>query len=249
MQSIRDAVPYYGTNLWILIFAILIASVGLNVNSTPIVIGAMLISPLMGPIIGIGVAVGINDASFLRQSLRNFFFAMGIGLFTSMVYFWLSPLSEAHSELLARTSPTIYDVLIALFGGFAGMIALVSQKKWNVIPGVAIATALMPPLCTAGYGIATGQFHYFIGALYLFCINAVCIALSSWIVTRVLRFPFREFPEESERRRSIAIICGITIITLLPLVYFGYNTAQQSGYVPWAPPPTNNSTQSPWILP
>ena len=157
VAQITGGVTFKGANLWVLIFAIFIASLGLNVNSTAVIIGAMLISPLMGPIIGMGLAIGINDFMLLRRAARNFGIATVISILTATVYFIVTPLGEAQSELLARTSPTIYDVLIATFGGAAGILALCTKGKGNVIPGVAIATALMPPLCTAGYGLATGH--------------------------------------------------------------------------------------------
>ncbi len=166
-QSIRDGVSFSGTNIIILILAILIASLGLNTNSTAVIIGAMLISPLMGPIIGMGLGVGIHDFQLIKRCLRNLLMAAGFSIIASTLYFLISPVNESHSELLARTSPTIYDVLIGFVGGGAGIIALGSKNKGNVIPGVAIATALMPPLCTAGYGIATWQLNYFFGATYL----------------------------------------------------------------------------------
>ncbi|MEO6683417.1 MAG: TIGR00341 family protein, partial [Ginsengibacter sp.] len=188
-EIIEKGVHFKSTNLWILIFAIMIACVGLNMNSTAVVIGAMLISPLMGPIIGIGFSLGTYDFLLLRRSFVNFGFAVFSGLFASTVYFLLTPISEAHSELLARTQPNIYDVLIAFFGGLAGIIAVSSKQKGNVIPGVAIATALMPPLCTAGYGLATGTWTYFFGAFYLFAINSVFIATATLITVRLLKYP------------------------------------------------------------
>ena len=157
VSQISQGVSFKGANLWVLIFAIFIASLGLDVNSTAVIIGAMLISPLMGPIIGMGLAIGINDIDLLRRSYRNFGVATLISVLTATVYFLITPLGEAQSELLARTSPTIYDVLIATFGGAAGITALCTKGKGNVIPGVAIATALMPPLCTAGFGLASGN--------------------------------------------------------------------------------------------
>ncbi|HNW52428.1 MAG TPA: TIGR00341 family protein, partial [Prolixibacteraceae bacterium] len=172
IHSIEKGVDFKGVNVWTLVFAIFIASVGLNVNSTAVIIGAMLISPLMGPIMGLGLSIGIYDFDLLKKSLKNLVVAVFISVVTSAIYFFISPLSEAQSELLSRTTPTIYDVLIALFGGLAGIVAGSTKEKGNTIPGVAIATALMPPLCTAGFGIATGNFLYFIGAFYLFFINA-----------------------------------------------------------------------------
>lgn len=175
VAQISSGVSFRGANLWVLIFAIFIASLGLNVNSPAVIIGAMLISPLMGPIIGMGLAVGINDVELLKRSARSFGVATLISVLTATAYFLLTPLGDARSELLARTSPTLYDVLIATCGGAAGIIALCTKGKGNVIPGVAIATALMPPLCTAGYGLATGHWLYFLGAFYLFFINTVFI--------------------------------------------------------------------------
>ncbi|AXY77629.1 DUF389 domain-containing protein [Paraflavitalea soli] len=231
IESIDKGVVFKGTNLWVLIFAIFIASLGLNVNSTAVIIGAMLISPLMGPIMGIGLAVGINDLPLLRKSIYNYCVATGAALATSTLFFLLSPLDDAHSEILARTSPNIYDVLIALFGGLAGIIATSSKQKGNVIPGVAIATALMPPLCTAGYGLATLQFYFFTGAFYLFIINTVFIALATFITTRFLKFPFKHLPDKKADTRAQRIIWGIVILTILPSIYFGYDLVQQDKFV------------------
>lgn len=170
IEAIRAGVEFKGSTILILVFAIFIASLGLNTNSAAVIIGAMLISPLMGPIMGIGLGLGINDYELIKRSFRNLAVATLFSVITSTIYFWVSPLNEARSELLARTSPTIYDVLIAFFGGLAGIVAMSSKQKGNVLPGVAIATALMPPLCTAGFGLATGNFYYFFGAFYLFFI-------------------------------------------------------------------------------
>ncbi len=218
-SAIRDGIRVGGTNLWVLIFAILIASVGLNVNSTAVIIGAMLISPLMGPIIGAGYGAGIQDTQLIRQSLRNLSVFAAISLAASTLYFSLSPLTNAQSELLARTSPTIWDVLIAFFGGAAGMIGLTRREKATLIPGVAIATALMPPLCTAGYGVATGQLRFVLGAFFLFTINSVFIALATLTITRVLRLPRHTFPDEEARRRGRLLIGFIVTATLLPSIY------------------------------
>lgn len=231
LTSIENSIPFKGTNLWILIFAIFIASLGLNVNSTAVIIGAMLISPLMGPIIGIGFSVGINHPEMLKLSVKNYAFASIIGLVTSTVYFFITPLSEAHSEILARTSPNIYDVFIAFFGGAAGMLANGTKTKGNVIPGVAIATALMPPLCTAGYGIATGQFKFFSGALYLYIINTVYIAVSTFLVVKLLNFPAFHFASnEKNEKRSQKIMWVLIIITFVPSVYFGYIMIKKNAF-------------------
>lgn len=192
IASITSGTQFKGTSLWILVCAILIASLGLNMNSTAVIIGAMLISPLMGPIMGIGLGVGIGDNNLIRSSLMNLFVATLFSLLASALYFLLSPINDARSELLARTQPTIYDVMIAFFGGFAGIIATGSKTKGNILPGVAIATALMPPLCTAGYGLATLQWKFLFGAMYLFLINAVYIGLATWLGTVVLRLPKME---------------------------------------------------------
>jgi uncharacterized hydrophobic protein (TIGR00271 family) len=230
IRSIAEGVVFRGTNLWVLIFAIFIASLGLNVNSPAVIIGAMLVSPLMGPIMGMGLAMGINDVPLLRKSLQNFAFAAGVSLITSTLFFLISPINDAHSELLARTSPNIYDVLIAFFGGLAGILATASKLKGNVIPGVAIATALMPPLCTAGYGIATWQPRFFLGAFYLFIINTVFIALATLITVRFLHFPYREKPDTEKARRAKRIIAVVTVITILPSIYLGYEIVVEARF-------------------
>lgn len=230
ISNIDNGVVFRGTNLWVLIFAIFVASLGLNVNSTAVIIGAMLISPLMGPIMGMGLGMGINDVALLRKAIYNFLIATGVALTTSTIFFLLSPLNDAHSEILARTSPTIYDVLIAFFGGFAGIIAVSSKQKGNVIPGVAIATALMPPLCTAGYGLATLQFGFFIGAFYLFVINTVFIALATFIIVRFLHFPYKHLQNKRAEKMAQRIVWVVVLLTLLPSLYFGYDMVQQNRF-------------------
>jgi len=229
-EEIKKGVVFKGTNLWILIFAIVVASVGLNMNSTAVIIGAMLISPLMGPINGMGYSVAIYDWDLFRLAIKNYTFAVVASLTASTAYFALSPISTAHSELLARTTPTIYDVLIALFGGLAGIVAISSKQKGNVIPGVAIATALMPPLCTAGYGIATGQFSYFFGAIYLFTINTIFIALASLWISQLLKFPIRSSIDEVKKVRINRMISVIIAIVILPSIYFGWQLIQQEKF-------------------
>ena len=216
INQINSGVSFRGANLWVLIFAIFIASLGLNVNSTAVIIGAMLISPLMGPIIGMGLAVGTNDLDLLKRAAKNFSVATGISVLTATIYFLITPLGEAQSELLARTSPTLYDVLIAFCGGAAGIIALCTRGKGNVIPGVAIATALMPPLCTAGYGLATGHILYFLGAFYLFFINTVFIALATFCGVRMMHFRQREFHSKELAVKARRIVMVIVIVTMLP---------------------------------
>ncbi|MDE6207324.1 MAG: DUF389 domain-containing protein [Muribaculaceae bacterium] len=228
-QNIREGVSFRGTNILILILAIFIASLGLNTNSTAVIIGAMLISPLMGPIIGIGLGVGIHDFDLLKRCLRNLIMAAGFSVIASTIYFLISPVSEQHSELLARTSPTIYDVLIGFFGGGAGIIALGSTNKGNVIPGVAIATALMPPLCTAGYGLATWQLNYFIGAFYLFVINSIYIAFATFIGVKLMKY--KAATDSPRARRVRNIVYGLAILTMLPSIYLTYRMYGQNKFI------------------
>lgn len=223
IDSIKRGIEFKGTNSWVLVFAIFIASLGLNMNSTAVIIGAMLISPLMGPIMGIGLAMGINDFELLKRSFRNFLVTTVISLVASSIYFLISPLSEARSELLARTTPTLYDVFIALFGGLAGIVAASSKEKGNVIPGVAIATALMPPLCTAGYGLATANWAYFLGAFYLYFINAVFISWATFLGARFFRFSKKEFIDPVREKKVTRYIWLVVIATMIPSVYFAYN--------------------------
>lgn len=229
-KSIIKDIVFRGANLWILMFAIVVASVGLNMNSTAVIIGAMLISPLMGPINGIGYSIATYNFQLLRQSIKNFSFAVILSLIASTIYFALSPISTAHSELLARTSPTVYDVLIAMFGGLAGIVAISSKHKGTVIPGVAIATALMPPLCTAGYGLATAQPNFFFGAIYLFTINTVFIALSSVAIAQLLKFPIRTIVEESHKKEANKWISLVFFLVLIPSIYFGYRLVQKERF-------------------
>ncbi len=231
VENIESGIVFRGTNLWVLIFAIFVASLGLNINSAAVIIGAMLISPLMGPIMGVGLGMGINDLQLLKQSLNNYLIATGVALTTSTLFFFISPLDDAHSEILARTSPNIYDVLIALFGGFAGIIATSSKLKGNVIPGVAIATALMPPLCTAGYGLATLQLRFFVGAFYLYLINTVFIALATFIIVRLLHFPYKSLKNERAEKMARRVVWLVVLITLLPSIYFGYDLVQQTKFI------------------
>ena len=228
VAQISDGVDFHGATLWVLIFAIFIASLGLNVNSTAVIIGAMLISPLMGPIIGMGLAVGIADLKLFKRALTNYLIKTVISVVTATIYFTISPITEAQSELLARTSPTLYDVLIALFGGAAGILAISTKSKNNVIPGVAIATALMPPLCTAGYGFAMGNTSYFFGAFYLYFINTVFIAFTTCIGVRLLHFHRKKFVDREKMKRVNYYIISIVIITMLPASYMTWNIIKQS---------------------
>lgn len=231
IDYIEKGVLFRGTNVWILMFAIMIASVGLNVNSTAVIIGAMLISPLMGPIMGVGLGVGINDFDLIVRSLKNLGIAAGISILTSAVYFYITPLQAVNSELLARTNPSIWDVLIALFGGLAGIVAGSRKEKSNAIPGVAIATALMPPLCTAGYGLATGQFFYFLGAFYLFFINSVFISLSTFLIVRALKFPHKEFLDPTREAKVKRYIAIFVFLTVVPSLFTAYRLVRESVFI------------------
>ncbi|WP_337170644.1 DUF389 domain-containing protein [Gemmatimonas aurantiaca] len=226
-EAVEAGVRSAGTNLWVLIFAIFIASIGLNVNSTAVIIGAMLISPLMGPIVAIGYGAGVSDFELIKRALRTLGLFALISFSTATVYFLLTPLAQAQSELLARTTPTLWDVLIAFFGGAAGIVALTRRETSNVVPGVAIATALMPPMCTAGYGLAQGKLEYFGGALYLFSINAVFIAFSTLLIVRVLRLPQRQTVHDSVRRRVRFLIGAAVVATLLPSAYLAWDLVRQ----------------------
>jgi uncharacterized hydrophobic protein (TIGR00271 family) len=225
--SIRAGVDFRGTNLWLLIFATFIASIGLNVNSAAVIIGAMLVSPLMGPIMAIGYGAAVNDFALIRRAWSNLVMAVMFSVLVSTLYFAVTPLSEARSELLARTSPAIWDVLIALFGGLAGIVGVTRKEKSNVIPGVAIATALMPPLCTAGYGIATLQVSYAIGAFYLFSINSVFIATATLIMVRLMRLPEVNVIDVRARYRARNLIVASVVLTAVPSVWLAFGLVRQ----------------------
>lgn len=217
---IKSNIEFKGANIWILIFAIAVASVGLNVNSVPVVIGAMLISPLMGPIMGIGMALGINDGSLLKKSFINLLVMTVASVMVSAIYFFVSPLAlDNPTELLARTNPTMYDVLIALFGGLAVIMAVCLKEKGSIIAGAAIATALMPPLCTAGFGLASGSLSFFVGAIYLYLINSIFIALATFITVRYLHFPMVKITDEAKQKRVHRIMTVCTVILIIPSVY------------------------------
>jgi len=231
--DIRLGCEFKGSNLWALVAAILIASVGLNINSTAVIIGAMLISPLMGPIVGIGYALATFDFELLKTAGRNFLTFVVISLATSAIFFFLSPFDDPTPEMEARTYPTIYDVLIAFFGGVAGIVAYTRKETaGNIIPGVAIATALMPPLCTAGYGLANpGDIKYFAGAIYLFVINSVMIAFATFAVTKlVLRTGRRKYEDLATKKRVTWIIGLVMAGTVLPSIWMAYNLVQKNDF-------------------
>ncbi len=219
IEQIRKDSNFFGSKLWILIGAVLVASLGLNVNSTAVIIGAMLISPLMGPIIGFGTALGIYDFELLKRSLRNLALTTLFSILTAMLYFLVTPIADNGSELLSRTSPSIYDVLIAFVGGLLGMLAVSTKHKGQVLPGVAIATALMPPLCTAGYGLATMQWNFFYGAFYLYLINSVFIAFATYLVVVFLKFPQKVFVDPKRKIRVKTIMFIVALGTIVPSIY------------------------------
>lgn len=227
-EEIRKGIIFRGANLWILIFAILVCSVGLNVNSTAVIIGAMLISPIMGPIMGIGLGMGINDFQLIVKAAKNLGIALLMSIVASALYFWISPLDEAQSELLARTAPNFWDVLIAFFGGTAGIVAGSRKEKSNAVPGVAIATALMPPLCTAGYGLAQLNWDFFFGALYLFFINCVFISLSTYMIVRLLRYRKKVFEKPEREIRVKRYVAIIVIATIIPSIYTAFNVVRKT---------------------
>lgn len=222
LENVTSNISFRGSNLWILACAIIIASIGLNVNSTAVIIGAMLISPLMGPIVGAGFALGTYNFPLLKKSFKNLLIATVVSLLVSGFYFYISPFKDVQSELLARTAPNIYDVLIAFFGGLVGVIAITRVEKGNPIPGVAIATALMPPLCTAGFGLATFNFSYFIGAFYLYSINCFFICIATFLVVKYLHYPSSIVDNKYEKRIRYSISLLI-LVMIVPSSYLAYN--------------------------
>lgn len=230
LENVKSNISFRGSTVWILACAIVVASVGLNVNSTAVIIGAMLISPLMGPIVGAGFSLGIYDFELLKKASKNLIIATLVSLLVSTIYFTLSPFKETQSELLARTSPNIYDILIAFFGGLVGVIAITRVEKGNPIPGVAIATALMPPLCTAGYGLAIGNWKYFLGALFLYTINCVFICISTFIIVKYLKYPEVNHVNPKYRKQIKYTITTLIVLLIVPSVYFAYLLAQEKQY-------------------
>ncbi len=230
LENVKNNISFTGANLWILACAIIVASVGLNVNSTAVIIGAMLISPLMGPIVASGFALGIYDFELLKKALRNLLTATIVSLIVSTIYFFISPFKEVQSEILARTSPNIYDILIAFFGGLVGVIAVTRVEKGNPIPGVAIATALMPPLCTAGYGLATGQIRFFLGAFFLYCINCVFICIATFVIVKYLKYPAKAQVDIKHQKQVRYGVTAIVLLMLLPSFYFAYNLFKQQQF-------------------
>ena len=231
LDNVVSNTSFRGSNLWILACAIVVASIGLNVNSTAVIIGAMLISPLMGPIVGAGFGLGIFDFALLRKSLKNLLIATVVSLTVSTIYFYLSPFKEAQSELLSRTAPNIYDILIAFFGGLVGVIAITRVEKGNPIPGVAIATALMPPLCTAGYGLAIGNFKFFFGALYLYAINCVFICIATFIIVKYLKYAPVKIIDPKRQKQVKYTMTFLILALMIPSIYFAFNLYEEKKYM------------------
>ena len=230
-KAIRNNIYFRGPNAWILAIATIIASVGLNVNSIPVVIGAMLISPLMGPIFGLGLGLGVNDMQLMKSSGKNLVVMVGISLTASFAYFLITPLSLSNpTELLARTNPTIYDVIIALFGGFAGILEQSRKEKGTVFSGVAIATALMPPLCTAGFGLANGNLAYFLGALYLFFINCLFIMLATYISVKYFKFRQTEYEDQATGRKTKRISSILILLFIIPSIWSAVTLIQRTNF-------------------
>lgn len=231
IEEVRTGISIKGQGAWVLVFSILIASAGLNTSSTAVVIGAMLISPLMGPIVGIGLSLGINDVDLMRKAIKNFAIMVTLALFTSFLFFSIPIFQDETPELIARTYPDVRDVIIAFAGGFALIVALSRRNKQiNTIAGVAIATALMPPLCTAGYGLATGKWMFFGGALFLFTINTIFIALATFIIVKSLKFPMKEYLNSSKRKRISQVLYFIAFLILAPSIYMFYGLYKKSDF-------------------
>lgn len=241
IQAIKNDIPFKGATAWILICSIFVASIGLNANSTAVVIGAMLISPLMGPILGVGLSIAINDIDTLKRSLINLGIMIGLSLLTAFLFFYLFPLSEDTSELLGRVKPDIRDVLIAFFGGSALIIAKTKRGTIaSAIFGVAIATALMPPLCTAGYGLAKGNWQYFGGAMYLFAINTIFIGLATFIILKVLQFPMLKYVNSAKRKRIARMASLLAIVVMIPAIWTFISVLQESNFMKDAKSFVNN---------
>ena len=230
IEDILSNISLRGANLWILACAIVIASIGLNVNSTAVIIGAMLISPLMGPIVGAGFALATYDFDLLKKTGRSLLIATVVSLIVSFIYFYISPFKDVQSELLARTSPTIYDVFIAFVGGLVGAISLTRQDKGNPIPGVAIATALMPPLCTAGFGLATGNISFFLGAFYLYSINCFFIGIATFLIIKYLKYTPKNTGNETLNKRLRVVITTLVILIVTPSLYLAYSLLKEKEF-------------------
>jgi len=227
LENIHNNKRMRGSNAWLLMCSIMVASLGLDLNSPAVIIGAMLISPLMSPILGIGLGIGINDKRTLLVSLQHFGIAIAIALVTSVLYFKLTPFGSITNEIMSRTSPTLLDGLVAIFGGLAGVISITRKDKSNAVPGVAIATALMPPLCVAGFGLANGEWTFFLNAFYLFFLNSFFIAITTYIIIRLLRFPYKKYMNTKERNRNRLYITFFSAIILIPALNILFKTIRK----------------------
>jgi uncharacterized hydrophobic protein (TIGR00271 family) len=227
-KSITVGIGIRGTNVWLMICSALLASIGLDTNSTAVIIGAMLISPLMSPILGVGYSMGVQDSDIFIRSIRNLAYATFFSLFTAIFYFLLTPLGEPTTEILARTQPTLLDIGVAFFGGVAGIISFSRKESTIALPGVAIATALMPPVCVAGFGLATGRWEIFGGAFYLFFINAAFIAFSTYLIVKLLRFPIRTYVEKGKQKRVARAAMLVLILVSVPSLWFLYTVYQKN---------------------
>lgn len=227
LENIHNNKRMKGANAWLLMCSIMVASLGLDLNSPAVIIGAMLISPLMSPILGIGLGIGINDKRTLKISLQHFAIAIAIALTTSFIYFRITPFGGITNEILSRTEPTLLDGLVAIFGGLAGVISITRKDKSNAVPGVAIATALMPPLCVAGFGLANGKWDFFQNAFYLFFLNSFFIAITTYLIIRTLRFPYKKYMNIRERNRGRLYILIFSAIILLPAILILIRTVKK----------------------
>ncbi|MBK8610486.1 MAG: TIGR00341 family protein [Chitinophagaceae bacterium] len=227
-QTITDGIGIKGANVWLMICSALLASIGLDTNSTAVIIGAMLISPLMSPILGVGYSIGIHDKEIFIHAIRNLAYATFFSLLTAFVYFLITPLGQPTSEILARTQPTLLDIGVAFFGGVAGIVSLSRKETTIALPGVAIATALMPPICVAGFGLATGRWEIFGGAFYLFFINSAFIATSTYLIVRLLKFPIKDYVEKGKQKRVARYAIVVLILVSVPSLWFLYTVYQNN---------------------
>ncbi len=227
-KRISDGIHIKGFNAWLMICSALLASIGLDTNSAAIIIGAMLISPIMSTILGVGYSIGVHDMELFIRAIRNLAYVTFFSLLTSVIYFFLTPLGDPTSEILARTQPTLLDIGVAFFGGVAGIVSGSRSEATNALPGVAIATALMPPLCAAGYGLATGNWDIFGGAIYLYFLNTVFIAVSTYLIVKFLRFPFKTYVDKVKQKRVSRATFVVTILISIPSFLFLYSVYQNN---------------------
>ena len=224
-QEILSEVNFKGATLWLLVFTMILTCVGLNMNSIYAIIGAMLMSPLMAPVIGLGFAIATNDWPMVKRCARNWLVGFGISLLASTLYFSITPFNEPTEIMTSFTGGTIYDVLIAFFGGLAGFIGLSRVRGMKVMAGVAVATACMPPLSTAGYGIANFQWSHIWGGSYFYIINCVFIGLAVMLLAKYMQY--KKVQPFSEKPVTARIVYVIAFISLLPAAYFAWQLVQE----------------------